>query len=183
MTDEEWALWKAAVTEYSMYRPLLEYEAYVPTPDSISQVAPDGAYGLESIEWGTEFPIADVMAQPEGETGWCFSNGVLYLTPAPTDATPISLTWRIVHQPDELTRTFPTLPAEDLYIVQWLVDAATAEASTSAVEMGLSGYTIGGTSVKWAQTGGSGGPSSSSRAERLRNRALTALAGPMAEWG
>jgi hypothetical protein len=183
LTDAEWELWKTAVTEYSMYRPYLQYEAFVPVPASIEQVPPDGTFGIESIAYGVPFSLAEVMPQPEGEQGWCFYSGVLYLTPAPTDATAINIVWRIAHQPDELTRTFPTIPATDMHVVEWLVAAVTAEAEASPVELGLAGYTIGGTTIKWSQQGGSSGPSVATRAERYRSRALAALGEPMIEWG
>lgn len=183
LTDEEWALWKTAIAEYSLYRPYLVHETYAPTPDSISQVAPEGTYGVEYTDYGVQFTLDEVMTAAEGDQGWCFINGSLLLAPVPADATPFNIVWRLTHPADELTRTFPTVPVEDMVIVGWLVEAVEAEATSSAVEMGLSGYTIGGTSVKWAQTGGSGGPSVASRSERLRSRAITALGGPMAVWG
>src|SRR5438045_649020 len=74
LTDAEWELWKTAVAEYSMYRPYLQYEAYVPVPSSIEQVPPTGALGIESIAYGVAFTLAEVMAAPEGEQGWCLVN-------------------------------------------------------------------------------------------------------------
>jgi hypothetical protein len=183
MTDEEWGLWKTAVAEYSMYRPYLQSEAFVPVADSIQQVPAEGAYGIESIDYGEQVTLTEVMTAAEGEQGWCFENGMLHLTPAPADTTPINVVWRILHQGDELTRTFPTVPATDMHIVQWLVEAVIAEAEATPVELGLAGYTIGGTSVKWAQQGGSSGPSVATRSERLRSRAIAALGSPLAEWG
>ncbi len=183
LDDTAWASLKAAVAEYSLYRPLLSYAAFVPVPASITQVPPVGAYGVEYTDYGLAFTLDEVMTAAAGDQGWAFVNGSLYLTPAPATTTPINIVWRLSHQPNELTRAFPTVPAEDMAIVGWLVEAIEAEATNSAVEMGLSGYTIGGTSVKWAQTGGSGGPSTASRSERLRSRAIAALGSPIAEWG
>lgn len=182
LTDAEWELYKAAVQEYSAYRPYLQYEAFVPVVGQQNQVPAEGAFGIESCDYGVRFTLAEVMIGSEGEQGWCLSNGVLYLYPEPADTTPINIVWRIAHQPDELSRTFPTLPAQDQYIVDWLVEAVTAESAATPVELGLTGYTIGGTTVKWSQQGGAG-TSQATRSERLRARALAALQEPMGEWG
>jgi len=183
MTDDQWELWKTAIVEYSNYRPLLEYQSFVPVAGQKNQVVPENTVGIESIDYGERFTFAEVMDAQEVEQGWCLANGVLYLTPAPADTTAINVVWRLAHQGDDLTYTFPTVPARDMYIVEWLVDAVTAEAEASPVELGLTGYTIGGTTIRWSQPGGSGTPSVATRAERLRSRAIAALSEPMGQLG
>ncbi len=66
--------------------------------------------------------------------------------------------------------------------MQWLAEAEAADEEQAAIEAGLSSYTIGSTTVKWNGQGG-GQPSGASRAQRLRQRALTALNGPLSGWG
>ena len=181
ITDERWALLVDAALEYSTYRPQLLYQAWEPVAGSIEQNVPAGVLGIESIEYGEEFSLTEIYTATT-EQGWCYANSKLYLVPAPVDTTPIVVVWRSVHVADELERSFPTIPPDGMLIVQLLADAAEAEEQQAAVDAGLSSYTIGGTTVKWAQSGG-GGISRQSLATRLRQRALSALSGVAADWG
>lgn len=183
LTDAEWATRKKAVQEYSLYRPYLLYMSFIPVANQKQQVPPTNTFGIESIDYGEQFTLAELYAAGESDTGWCFHNGQLLLTPAPKDTTAIKIVWRQLHAPDEISRTHPTVPTRDSHIVDWLVEAVAAEASATPVELGLSGYTIGGTTVRWAQSGGGGSPNSASRAARFRERAQAALSEPMASWG
>ena len=181
--DARWERLKVAATEYSGYRPSLVDAQFVPVPNTKLQTPPNGTLGVEYINYGAEFTFAEIITSSDGATqGWCYRNGRLYLTPAPATADPITVIWRMHHQPDELTRTFPTIPALDMLIVQMLADAAEAAEEQAAVDAGLKSYTLGGTTVTWAQEGG-GSTSGATRAERLRQRALAALHEPLADWG
>jgi hypothetical protein len=179
-----WGRLKTAAITYSRHRPLLVYEDFEPTAAQKAQTPTEAAIGIESIVYGEEFTFSEVMsaAADSADQGWCFYNGVLYLTPAPADATTIPVVWRRQHQPDEQSRTFPTIPPEDRPILDLLAAADEAEEEQAAVESGLTSYTIGGTTVKWGQQGGAT-TTGTTRAQRLRQRALALLDGPMAQWG
>lgn len=182
--DEEWERRKLAAVEYSLYRPRLVYEEFVPVAGQKLQTPTGGALGVETIDYGEEFTFSEVLtaAADSADQGWCYHNGALYLTPAPADTTAIKVVWRKLHAGDEQTRTFPTIPAEDLRIIHLLAEADQAEEEQAAVESGLSSYTIGGTTVKWGQQGGAA-VSGTTRAQRLRQRAMSLLQGPLAQWG
>src|SRR5690349_6997220 len=127
LTDLEWERLKTAAIEYAAYRPKLVYEAFVPLVGLQVQTVPENTIGVESINYGVELTLAEVMTPDEGVQGWCFSNGLLYLTPAPADATPLNIVWRQLHPADEIARTFPTISATDMLLVQMLADAVEAD--------------------------------------------------------
>lgn len=181
MDSIEWERLKTAAVEYSGYRPLLTYQVLTPAAGTTDIVPPEGTIGIESCDYGEEMTFTEVKSAPEGTIGWCFQGGMLHLTAVPADTT-ITVVWRRLHQPDELSQSFPTIPAKDMLYVQWLAEAEAADEKQAAIEAGLSSYTIGSTTVKWnGQDGGQ--PSGASRAQRLRQRALTALNGPLSGWG
>lgn len=181
--DEEWERRKTAVLEYSLYRPLLQLETYAFTAGQKNQPLPEGVFGVDYLGYGEEFTLNEVLVTAgEAEQGWCLSNGTLYVTPTPTTGQTAQIIWRKLHPPDEQTRTFPTIPQEDLPIIQLLAAADQAEEEQAAVESGLTSYTIGGTTVKWGQQGGAT-VSGSSRALRLRERAMAMLRQPLGQWG
>lgn len=177
-----WQRLKDAAIEYSGYRPYLDYAVLAPAVGTTEVEAPPHTTGVDYCSYGDEFTLAEVRSViEEGTAGWHFHNGTLYLTPTPADTT-ITVVWRRLHLPNELTQTFPTIPAKDMLYVRWLAEAEAVEEEQAAIEAGLSSYTIGATTVKWSGQGG-GQPSRASRAQRLRQRALTALSGPLTEWG
>lgn len=182
--DDEWVRRKHAVVDYSLHRPLLELEAFVPVAGQKEQALPEGVFGIDYIVYGEEFTLSEVLLEAEGtaEQGWCLHNGKLYLTPAPTAGQTVNVIWRKLHPADEQTRSFPTIPEADLPIIQLLAAADQAEEEQAAVESGLTSYTIGGTTVKWGQQGGAT-VSGSSRALRLRERAMAMLRQPLGQWG
>ena len=182
--DDEWERLKLAAVEYSLYRPRLVFQDFIPEVGQKMQTPPAGVIGVETIGYGEEFSFSEALVSVDGNDvkGWCYYNGALYLTPAPTDTTAIKIVWRKLHIGDEQTRTFPSVPAEDLRILSLLAEADKAEEEQSAVESGLSSYTIGNTTVKWGQPGGAA-VSGSSYAQRLRHRAMALLQAPLAQWG
>jgi hypothetical protein len=176
-----WEYRKAAAIEYSRYRPLLEATTFTPEEAVVRHQLPEGVFGAEFVEYGTMVSLEEIASAADGEQGWCVHGNALYLTPAPEPGVPIRVLWRKVHEADEDTETFPTIPQTDQHLVEWLAEAEELDQTVDAVT-GLSGYTIGSTKVEWSQQGG-GGPSGATRAQRLRLRALAALDTPYAEWG
>lgn len=183
MDDDRWLNWKAALKEYSNYRPrTVPNAAWTPTAGSIEQTPPAHAVGVAYIDYGESAGLEEIYTAAETDQGWCFENGKLYLTPAPADGTTITVIWRMEHVPDEATRSCSTVPAKDLFIVDLLADALEAIEQQAAVEAGLSSYTIGGTTVKWSQQGG-GTTSTMTLGNRLKEQALAMLREPYTTLG
>jgi hypothetical protein len=182
MEDDRWAGYKAALREYSAYRPLLVKEAWVPVVAATEQTLPANVIGVEYILYGERASLTEIYSAAEGEQGWCLANGKLYLAPAPADATPITVIWRKRHVPDEVTRSCLTLPEADKYLLEQFADALGLMTQQDAVDAGLSSYTIGNTTVKWAQQGG-GVTNVLSRGRSLYQQVISALAEPYTEWG
>lgn len=182
MEDDRWKLYKEALREYSAYRPLLVGQDWAPTAGSTEQTPPVNVTGIEYINYGEQVSLAEIYSATEGETGWCFTNGKLYLTPAPANTTAIRVVWRKRHVVDEVGRSCPTLPAKDAHLVEQLTDAMVLMGQQDAVDAGLSSYTIGSTTVKWAQQGG-GGTNVLSRGRALYQQVISALSEPYADWG
>lgn len=183
--DTTWEKQKDAVRFYSLYRPRLVYEAMAPTAGSVEQRVPAGTFGVKRLSYGTEVAYDELMDAVFNVSVielWAYNQEKLYLSPAPATAAPIAVVWKKFHLPDETSRTHPTVPAKDKWIVDLLVASEIADEEQAAVEMGLSGYSIGGTSIRWAQQGGASS-TGTTRAARLRARAIAALEEPLAEWG
>lgn len=180
MTEEEWERLKEAALEYALYRPRLLPATITPVTDQTEYEAPEGAIGVQNVSYGDELTLAEAAAAAEGTTGWHYYQGTLYLVPTPSED--VTLVWRLSHAPDEATQSFPTIPAADMRLVRWLAAAEEADEQQSAVEMGMTSYTIGGTTVKWGQSGG-GTSSTASRSVRLREKAISQLQEPLADWG
>ena len=182
--DEEWERRKRAVALYSAYRPRLVPATVQLTPGVATITAPEGAIGVHYVGYGVEVPFEEIIAASTevSDQAWCFLDGTLYLSPAPTSEGTLPVIWKIVHQGDERTREFPTIPVSDRHIVDLLIRAEEAEEQQAAVESGLSAYTVGSTTIKWAQQGGVS-PSGTTRAQRLRQRAMAMLDEPLAMWG
>ncbi len=191
MSDDRWAAYKAAVQEYSRYRPRLVPDlAWDPFDDAVAQpVATDllpgvpvGTIGIHFLAWGEQVSLEEIFTAAEGEQGWCFANDTLYMVPAPIADELVPVVWRAAHIPDETLQTCATIPARDVWLLELLTDANEAQAAQAAVESGLSSYTIGGTTVHWAQQGGAGS-TGTTHAQKLRSEALAALREPMASLG
>jgi hypothetical protein len=191
LDDERWAAYKDAVKEYSRYRPrLVPGNPWDPADGVVEQPAfgttgpgvPAGVIGARYVNWGEEVSLEEIITATATEQGWCFANDKLYLTPAPVAGDAIIVIWEMEHVPDETTQTCTTIPQRDEWLIELLTDANVAQTQQAAVESGLSSYTIGGTTVRWSQPGGAG-TSGTTRAQRLRAEALTALREPLASWG
>lgn len=176
MTD--WERRKAAVKEYSRLRPRTIYQAWVPTALVKPQTYPSGVFGVFTINYGVRESLFNVASEDTGsQVGYSDESGVLYLTPAPPDTTPINVVWRAEHAPDENAQTFPTLPLSDEIMVDKLQKAIELEELAEGLLDGPIKYSVGQTS-----TDRSGSPQELvAWAAKLRNEVYLQLSVPVAE--
>lgn len=173
-----WERRKAAVKEYSRLRPRTVYQSWVPTALVKQQTYPAGVFAVFTINYGVRESLFNVASEATGaQLGYSDESGVLYLTPAPADLTPINVVWRAEHVPDDLGQTFPTLPLSDEIMVDKLQHAIELEELAAELLDGPIKYSIGQTT-----TDRGGNPQELiAWAARLRNEVYLQLSVPLAE--
>lgn len=183
MDDERWGAYKEALLEYSAYRPRIVPGTLSLAVGSKLQSIPQGVTSIEFLDYGQQFTLAEVHSAAADSTdqGWAFAQGRLYLTPAPATAGEVAVIYRMLHVADEYTRTAPTLAPSDYYAVEQLTEANLLISQQTAVNLGLASYTLGSTTVKWAQEAG-GSPNTLGAGEKLKARILASLGEPVADW-
>lgn len=163
---ETWDLIKRAVRTYSRFRP---YLALIPITQVVgvsAYPAPPLAFAVEGVGVADlpEITHREALFPTEGGSGWAFNGGTFYILPAPTTTDPFPVLWRCYHACDDETQSVPTVPEADWIYIERLVEAEVSEAEELTPES--SGYTIGGTTVRWTNPNRMG--SGVSRAARIR---------------
>jgi len=171
--------YRRAVIEYSRLRPHLVYEEWTPpAPGQKLQQLPEGAIGVQSINYGDWAPLNEVMLAGAGVTVWDDTSGQLALSPAPTADTRIAVVWKKVHPVGDDGAT-PTIPLDHIPYVEDLEQALVLEREADDIEQGPVTYAIGQTQI--SRDGAAAGLRT--RAAQLRQKVEQALEDPLAVWG
>lgn len=175
--DEEWKRLKGAAVTYSRFRPL-QKRFILPGGQRDYQIGNcvrvlycDCGTGAAVEPW-TPTEILTVEENTES-TGWAFYGGKLHLAAATDSTEDVTVVAEMYHEADEIQRGFPTIPFQDLWIVEDLAEASRllGESADSILST-----TIGGTTFRWRD-------GNASTAERLRQDAINALRENITVWG
>lgn len=175
---DEWVSRKKAALAYSRLRPRMVVTEVTPVAGQRIVPLPADALGVVSVSYGVEVSLTEALTSAGTDRGWALADGALVLTPAPGDATPVSVIYTAQHTPDEETQTFPTIPANHLAYVDDLALSYRLEAEADAIEQGPIAYTIGQTVVNRAAALAG----LRQRALRLRTEVVQQLDEPVAFW-
>lgn len=174
----EWETHKRAAVEYSRIRPRLVSATIAPIAGQRQQALPTDVIAVIACSYGEETDLLDALQTTEAAPGWAADDVTLYLTPAPTSAAPVTITYYGLHLADEESLSFPTIPAAHRHFVDDLEQALVLELAADDANQGPLSYSIGQTAVDR-----SAGPVEMRlRATQLRERVSQALGGPLGAW-
>lgn len=174
----DWTTYQRAAVEYSRIRPRLVSATLTPAVGQKQQVLPEDVIAVIGCSYGEETDPLDAIQTADTTPGWAADDAALYLTPAPTSADPVTITYYGLHLADEESLRFPTIPAAHLHYVDDLEQALVLELAADEANQGPLVYSIGQTEVDR-----SAGPVEMRlRATQLRERVNQALGGPIGAW-
>lgn len=143
-----WETYQRAALEYSRLAPRRIIYTLTPVVGERGQALPEDALAPFYVDWGDgEGTITDAILGGGSDSGWAWEAPTLYLVPAPTDETPITVFYYGRHLPDELTQSYPTVPVAHLPHIDDLEAAIVLESENAAQLLGPLNYQVGQTKV------------------------------------
>lgn len=169
-----WETYKRACLEYSLLAPKFVVTTFTPTAAVRAQAVPADALEVLYLDYGQRVSLKEAQTDESGELGWAFEAGSLYLTPAPSATTPLSLHYYGYYVPNDNAQTVAGIPAVHQQFVDDLELAIVLTGANYQTLLGPLNYTVGQTQINRSQ-----GPKEMRElALQLRARAETKLAQP-----